>query len=131
MMEQAVVTAPTDGKADPTNGLRADTRQWYVGPRLADVAPGVPTRVEAAGRQWMLVNVDGTVYALADRCTHTGDSLSEVGEVDDTEIECASHGARFDLVTGEARCLPATKSLAVAEVRVTADGDIELGINVT
>ena len=69
-----------------------------------------------------LVRIDDDVYAIADRCTHADVSLSE-GEVDpgDRHIECWKHGSRFSLETGEPDTLPATKPVAVYDVRVEGD----------
>lgn len=104
------------------------THRWYSGPSAADVGPGESVAVEAAGEAWMVVNLGGRFYALGRHCTHTGDDLSAVGEIDGDEIECGSHGARFDIATGEARCLPATRPLPTAEVRIDEDGRLEIGV---
>lgn len=54
----------------------------------------------------LVVNLDGTLYALEDRCSHEDFELS-AGPIDGDQIECTLHGARFDLRTGEALCAPA------------------------
>ncbi len=54
----------------------------------------------------LLVNIDGDIYAVEDRCTHEDFELS-AGTLEGTQIECALHGAKFDLRTGEALCAPA------------------------
>jgi 3-phenylpropionate/trans-cinnamate dioxygenase ferredoxin subunit len=48
--------------------------------------------------------------------------LSE-GDVweDECEIECPKHGSTFDLRTGEAQTLPATKPVPVYELRVVGN----------
>lgn len=46
-------------------------------------------------------------FALDDTCTHQLASLAE-GWVEDDEVECPRHAARFSLCTGAALCLPAT-----------------------
>ncbi len=53
-------------------------------------------------------NVDGQYYAIDDLCTHDNGPLGE-GELLGAEIECPRHGARFDVKTGKALCLPAVK----------------------
>ena len=50
--------------------------------------------------------VNGEYFAIEDTCTHAEASLSE-GFLDNHEIECPLHGARFDIRTGEALCMPA------------------------
>ena len=93
---------------------------WEWGPLVDDIAEGTPLALEIGGHGFVVVRVGDDFYVLGERCTHTGDSLAEVGEVDGGEIECASHGARFDLTTGAATSLPATRPLPTAEVRVVA-----------
>ena len=57
-----------------------------------------------------IFNVEGDFYAIDDLCSHAEASLAE-GEVFDCKVECPLHGAEFDLKTGEAVTLPATKSV--------------------
>jgi 3-phenylpropionate/trans-cinnamate dioxygenase ferredoxin subunit len=91
---------------------------------LDEVAPGTAVHVEVEGIGLALVRIGDDVYALADRCSHANVPLSE-GEVypDTLELECYKHGSAFSLVTGEPHALPATKPVAVYEVRVE-DGDV-------
>lgn len=96
-----------------------------VGP-LEDLPEGRGVRVETAGHRIALFRLGEDVYAVGDRCSHAEASLSE-GEIDDHEVECPRHGALFDLRTGEALSLPATRPVPVyvAEVR---DGTVYLRI---
>lgn len=80
--------------------------------------PQDKTKVFVAGTKRILVaNVDGTFYAIDDRCTHDNGPLGE-GELCDNEIECPRHGARFDVRTGKALCLPAVGAVATYPVEV-------------
>lgn len=56
----------------------------------------------------LVVNLDGDIYAVEDKCTHQDFELSN-GPLDPSEgtIECVLHGARFDLRSGTALCGPA------------------------
>jgi 3-phenylpropionate/trans-cinnamate dioxygenase ferredoxin subunit len=72
--------------------------------------------VEIEGRAIALLNVDGTVYAIDDVCTHDGGPLAE-GDLDGYEIICPRHGARFDVRTGAALCMPAFEPIATHEVK--------------
>lgn len=58
----------------------------------------------------LVVKTEGKFYALEDRCTHRDIPLSD-GEVEDGQITCFAHGAKFCLKTGEAKCLPATEPI--------------------
>ncbi|HEX9696847.1 MAG TPA: bifunctional 3-phenylpropionate/cinnamic acid dioxygenase ferredoxin subunit [Actinomycetota bacterium] len=62
----------------------------------------------------------GEYYALADTCSHEESSLSE-GLIEDGEVECPKHGSLFDLKTGRALTLPATRPVATYAVRVEGD----------
>ena len=88
---------------------------------LRDVPPGTCKRVSAAGRDIVLVNAGGEVFALADRCPHQGGRLSEgsvVGLIESPGpgcyrwsrsgeiIRCPWHGWEFDVRTGQSRCEP-------------------------
>ena len=89
-----------------------------------ELAPGEPRLVDADGTPVCLVNVDGTVRAVHDICTHAMESLSG-GWVDGDTIECPRHGAPFSLATGEALGPPATRPLPTFRVEVQ-DGRVLL-----
>jgi 3-phenylpropionate/trans-cinnamate dioxygenase ferredoxin subunit len=69
-----------------------------------------------------LVRIDDSFYAVGDRCSHEDYSLAD-GEVwtDECEIECAKHGSTFDLRTGGACSLPATRAVPVYDLVI--DGE--------
>jgi len=64
--------------------------------------------------------VGGQYYAISDLCTHDGGELAD-GVLDGHVIECARHGARFDIRTGAALALPATGAVPRHAVRVMGD----------
>ena len=72
----------------------------------------------------VVVNLDGALYALEDRCTHEDFELS-AGVLDPAEgsLECVLHGARFDVRTGAALCPPAYAPVTRFPVLV-ADGAV-------
>ena len=90
--------------------------------RLVDLPDSGGLKVEIASTPVAVFRVGDDAYALADRCSHAEASLSE-GEVFGLEVECPRHGAVFDLATGEALTLPATKPVAVYRTLVE-DGDV-------
>lgn len=69
----------------------------------------------------LLLHAGGQYYCLEDVCTHDGQPLTD-GPVRDGSIECPRHGARFDLATGKALCMPATEPVRVFQVEVRGDG---------
>lgn len=86
-----------------------------------EIAPGGKKLLDVAGRAVALFHVDGAYYAIDDVCTHDGGPLAE-GELLGCEVMCPRHGARFDVRTGKALCMPAFESVSTHEVRVDEDG---------
>jgi len=64
---------------------------------------------------------DGTIVALADRCTHRGGPLHQ-GTLEDGCIVCPWHGSHFAL-DGSVVAGPATRPAAAYEVMV-AEGQV-------
>lgn len=89
---------------------------------LVAVPPETPVRVEVDGTPICLVNVDGTIHAVHDVCTHAMQSLSG-GWVDHDRLECPRHGAAFSVITGEVLTPPASAPLPTFGVAVQ-DGRI-------
>ncbi len=75
--------------------------------------------VEVGERLVVLIHAAGHFYALDDVCTHDGGPLSD-GPVDPAHgtIACPRHGAQFDIKTGAALTMPATKPTKSHEVRI-------------
>ena len=90
-----------------------------VGKR-ADVPVGEARVFAVNGKHIAVCNVDGTLYAIDDVCTHDGGPLGE-GFLEGDQIECPRHGALFDVKTGKALTLPAV--LPVNSYPVQVDGD--------
>jgi len=65
-------------------------------------------------------NVSGQLFAIDDLCTHDNGPLGE-GQLVGDQIECPRHGARFDVKTGKALCLPAVKPVNAYEVELRGD----------
>ncbi len=95
--------------------------------RLDDVPPGGKLLVDFDGRALAVFNVEGTLYAIDDVCTHDGGPLAE-GEIIGCEIRCPRHGARFDVRTGKALCFPAFEPVATHPVEVK-DGKIFVAVD--
>jgi 3-phenylpropionate/trans-cinnamate dioxygenase ferredoxin subunit len=88
--------------------------------KKSEIAPGTTKRVAAAGTEILLCNVEGSIYAIEDVCTHDGAPLDQ-GELEGKCIVCPRHGANFDVTTGNAMTLPAVIGVKTFPVRV--DGD--------
>jgi chlorite dismutase len=89
---------------------------------LSELPPGTAKRVYAANDAVALFNVSGTVYAIANRCTHARASLSE-GTVDAERcaVTCPWHEGVFSLENG--RVLSGPPVHAIATYQVKLDGD--------
>ena len=93
---------------------------------LADLPPGERLFVEFDKKPIVVFNLAGKVFAIGDVCTHDNGPLGD-GEVEENEIICPRHGARFDVRTGKAMGLPAVVDVPAYPVRVV-EGKIEIGI---
>ena len=90
--------------------------------------PGGMRAVELDGQPILLVNVEGDVYAVANRCGDTPLPL-EFGSLDGAELRCSWHGCRYDVRSGKRLDEPESAArLAVFPVAV--DGD-EIRVAVT
>ena len=88
--------------------------------RLEDVPENQLRSVQLDGRDIVLINRGGSIYALEDRCSHEEFPLS-AGELTGDQVTCALHGARFDLETGAPMALPAVTPVKTYKLRI--DGD--------
>ncbi len=79
----------------------AEREAWAEVGSAAEFAPGAHKVVYLDGKQVALFNVNGTLYAISNRCSHARGPLSE-GEVDTTQcsVTCPWHYAKYDLATG-------------------------------
>lgn len=94
---------------------------------LGDLPPGGKLLIDLDGRALALFNVDGTIHAIDDICTHDGGPLAE-GEFEGTRIRCPRHGAQFDVRTGKPLGFPAFEPVATHAVEVR-DGDVLVAVD--
>ncbi|HEX2530863.1 MAG TPA: non-heme iron oxygenase ferredoxin subunit [Burkholderiaceae bacterium] len=80
-------------------------------------APGTRRAIDVNGTQVAVFNLDGTYYAIEDVCPHDGGALAE-GRLDDEQIICPRHGARFSIITGKVLAPPAYEDITSFPVRV-------------
>jgi 3-phenylpropionate/trans-cinnamate dioxygenase ferredoxin component len=72
----------------------------------------------------LVLRTESGFWAIEDRCSHDDNELFG-GEVIGKEIKCPRHGARFDLESGQALCLPAVRAVRTYNV-VVSDQDVFL-----
>ena len=88
--------------------------------KLEDVPPGSKKALKV-NNTWVLVcNTKERLFAVSGICSHQAKPLFS-GRVRNCKITCPVHGARFDLATGAALDLPATKPIPVYELRLVDD----------
>lgn len=124
-IEAPVVAVASANGAAP--GGRAD---GYVEvARVEEIPPGSSKLVVADGEQIALFNVDGSFYAVSNRCSHARGPLvdgmvsAEGGEI---KVACPWHSAEFDLRSGAALCKPARGPVPAYHVKVE-DGAVLVG----
>jgi 3-phenylpropionate/trans-cinnamate dioxygenase ferredoxin subunit len=109
----------------------SDEARWTVVGAAEDLPPGTMHDFPVSGETSVLVaNCDGRLYAIEDRCTHDDGPLAEGEMIEGCKVECPRHGALFDMQTGKALTLPATRPVASFPVRINDDGEIEVDLNV-
>ncbi len=91
----------------------------FVG-KVSQVAAGQLVGIEVDGKPVAVANVDGRLFAIGDRCTHRGCSLSE-GELSGTTVTCPCHGGQFDVTSGEVVGGPPRESVPSYGVQVVGD----------
>ena len=93
--------------------------------KTADLSPGSMTWVAVERERVLLVNVEGTFYALSDVCGHLRAPLSR-GRLEGHSVECPLHFARFDVRTGELIDGPVAADIPTYQVRVE-NGTVYVG----
>ena len=111
----------------------------HVVATVDEIAPGKSKLVTVKGREIGLFNVNGSFYALANRCPHAGGALCEgaiVGLVQSDGpgkyklarpgefLRCPWHGWEFEIATGQSWCDP--KNLKIRQFPVAVEPGAEL-----
>jgi nitrite reductase/ring-hydroxylating ferredoxin subunit len=86
--------------------------------RASAIPPGTATVVIVNGQAIALFNVQGTFYALDNRCPHQDYPLGS-SPVFDNLVLCIGHAWRFDIKTGECYSVP---GMSVRTYEVITEG---------
>lgn len=89
--------------------------------RVDELEPGSTMTVEGPTPVAVYRTEDGDWFASDDSCTHEQFSLGSESDLEDDEVVCPLHMARFDLKTGKALCFPATIALRMHQVVLADD----------
>jgi len=95
--------------------------------KVDEIEPGKRLSVVVDDIPALVIRVGDEFYAIEDVCSHDGQPLSD-GPIDGNEITCPRHGARFNICSGAALCMPATEGVPTLEVEVR-DGDLYVRAN--
>ena len=94
---------------------------WVTVAQVADIAEGGVKAVRVGDREIALYHLPGGEFRATDNiCSHEYAQLSD-GWLENGEIECPLHAARFDIRSGKALCAPAEADLTVFEVKREGD----------
>jgi nitrite reductase/ring-hydroxylating ferredoxin subunit/uncharacterized membrane protein len=114
-----------------TKGVGPDQTVFDPGPTdwtpAADASllpEGRPTRVVVDETPVLILRDGENIYAIHDRCSHRGCSLSD-GSLEGDQIVCSCHGSRFSLRDGAVSHGPATAAQPAFQVRLQ-DGRVEV-----
>ncbi len=114
----------------------------HVVATIEEVPPGQHKKVTVKGRDIALFNLNGTYYALGDRCPHESGSLAAgkvVGLAESDQpgkyrmsrpgefVKCPWHGWEFDIRTGQSWCDPKTVRVRMYEAAVAKGEDLTKG----
>lgn len=106
--------------------INPDDYDFYAIAPVEEVPSGERLLIEIEEEPIVIFNIAGMYFAIGDVCTHDGGPLGD-GELEDHQIICPRHGARFDVRNGKALSLPAVVDTPSYPVRVQ-DGTIEVGV---
>ena len=115
--------APGDMVASPSP-RQIDGEGWARVADLAEVPVGASRVVYFQGEQVALFNVNGTIYAIGNRCAHANGPLAE-GKLDGTTVTCPWHNSQFDLSSGAPLGGPAARPVPAYQVKAE-DGAVFL-----
>src|SRR4051794_28859032 len=93
---------------------------WTPAADASQLPEGRPTRVVVDETPVLVLRDADRFYAIHDRCSHRGCSLSD-GEIDGDEIVCACHGSRFDRRDGSVQRGPATAPQPAFQTRINGE----------
>ena len=97
---------------------------WIRVAPAAAIQPGDYASAEIDGAFVVVYNIGGEFFAIDDVCTHDGGGLAG-GTVEDHQVICPRHGARFCLRTGKALAPPAYEPVKSYATRIV-NGYVEV-----
>lgn len=105
---------PTYSKGTTSTG---DRMGWMKACDLKSIGDGELLGVDIDGKEIMLVNKNGKIYALDRICTHERADLS-LGFLGESYVTCSLHLSQFELETGKNLNPPAERPLKTYKVKI-------------
>jgi len=68
--------------------------------KTGEIAEGEMKAYTVQDNDILVVNYNGSYYAIGGKCTHMGGDLSK-GKLEGKIVTCPRHGSKFDITTGE------------------------------
>ncbi|MBN2470138.1 MAG: chlorite dismutase family protein [Anaerolineae bacterium] len=113
--------------AEPRQQRDIPREAWADVCPVAELPPGARKLAYLEGQQIAVFNVEGSLYAISNRCSHARGPLSE-GELDSEActVTCPWHYAKFDLQSGQVVDGIASAPVQAYQVEIR-DGIIRVG----
>lgn len=108
--------------------LESDQIEYLAVAEESEIPNGERLFVEIDDYSIVVFNIAGKFFAIGDVCSHDDGPVGD-GELEEFEVICPRHGARFDIRSGEVTALPAVEDIPAFPVRVM-DGTVEVGVPV-
>ena len=91
--------------------------------KKSEINPGQAKSYSLGNTKIVVCNVNNEYFALEDVCSHDeGELVSGEGAlIENCQLECPRHGARFDVKTGEAKKMPAVGAIKTYGVNLVGD----------
>jgi nitrite reductase/ring-hydroxylating ferredoxin subunit len=87
-------------KAPETGSNSGFEPPWFYATEESNLTEGKLLRVEPAGRNVLLLKVEGQVKAFSNLCPHAKCPMDK-GRLEEFTLICPCHGRKFDVRTGE------------------------------
>jgi len=98
--------------------------EWVTVAQKSAMKKGEVLGVTTQGKEIAIYDLEGTLYATENTCTHAYAYLSD-GWLDGDTIECPLHGGRFEIKTGKGLGPPIDCDIKTFPVRLQGE-DIQV-----
>ena len=96
----------------------------------SDIKPGEAKSYDLGETKIVICNIGGEYFALEDVCSHDEGVLvsGEAKLIENCQLQCPRHGARFDVKTGEAKRMPAVAPIKTYKIDVIGN-ELEIEVH--